>query len=333
MPASRAGHSGTIDSIPSMSRGLQPSYHTYGGSARDYLQLNLVVLAWGFTAILGKLIVISALEVTVWRTALAVGGLAIIALVRGIPLGVPPRTALVFLGTGALVGWHWVLFFLSARLSTASVCLAALPTGMLWCSLIEPLMNGTRRWSRAELLSGVAMVGAVWIIYRFEFTHWLGFTVGLASAFFAALFGVMNKHLTVRHPPVILCGYQMIGACVSCASLLPFSGIHKSSLPSTQDFLWLLVLSQVCTVGAYIGYLDVLRRVSVFTVNVVYNLEPVYGIILAALIFGEKERMSSGFYLGASIIVGAVIALPVLNHFVENGRAVREEPPPTSGLP
>lgn len=94
-----------------MSRKLQPGHHAYGGSARDYLQLNLVVVAWGFTAILGKLIVIPALEVTVWRTALAAVGLAIIALARGIPLFVPPRAALVFLGTGALVGWHWALFF------------------------------------------------------------------------------------------------------------------------------------------------------------------------------------------------------------------------------
>ncbi len=316
-----------------MNRIQTPTRRAHGGSARDYLQLNLVVLAWGFTAVLGKLIVIPAVEVTVWRTALAAAGLAIFARVRGIPLRVPPRAAMVFLGTGALVGWHWVLFFQSARLSTASVALAALPTGMLWCSLIEPLMNRTRRWSKAELLTGVLMVGAVWIIFRFEFTHWLGFTVGLASAFLAALFGVINKHLTAHHSPVILCGYQMVGACVACALLLPFAGSGRLSLPSGQDLLWLLVLSQVCTVGAYIGYLDVLRRVSVFTVNVVYNLEPVYGILLAALVFGEKERMSGGFYLGASIIVASVIALPVLNHLGNGGRRIREEPPPTSGLP
>lgn len=316
-----------------MSRELTPRFQVYGGSARDYLQLNLVVLAWGFTAILGKLITIPATEVTVWRTALAAVGLALVAVARGIPRRLPPRAALACLATGALVGWHWILFFLSARLSTASVSLAALPTGMLWCSLMEPLVNGTRRWSRSELLTGVFMVGAVWIIYRFEFTHWLGFTVGLASAFLAALFGVMNKHLTTRHPPVVLCGYQMVGACAACAILLPFIGSGQPSLPSARDLLWLLVLSQACTVAAYIGYLDVLRRVSVFTVNVVYNLEPVYGIVLAALIFGEKERMSGGFYVGATIIVGAVIALPAVNHFAKSHRPVREDPPPTSGLP
>jgi drug/metabolite transporter (DMT)-like permease len=92
--------------------------------------------------------------------------------------------------------------------------------------------------------------------------------------------------------------------------LFPFFTSGKPVLPSTSNFLWLLVLSQVCTVGAYVGYLDVLRRMSIFTVNVVYNLEPVYGIVLAALVFGEKERMSGGFYLGAGIIIAIVMVMP-----------------------
>jgi drug/metabolite transporter (DMT)-like permease len=272
-----------------------------------------VVLAWGFTAILGKLISIPAPEVTVWRTALAALGLAIIAKLRGMNLCLPRRVTLALLGTGVLIGWHWVLFFLSARLSTASVCLAAMPTIMVWCSVLEPLVNRTHRWSKAELLTGVVMIGAVWIIYNFEFRNWLGFTVGLVSAFIAAIFGVFNKLLTTRHSSILICFYQMVGACAACLVLLPFFGKENLALPSALDFLWLLVLSQLCTVGAYIGYLDVLRRMSVFTVNVVYNLEPVYGIALAALIFGERERMSGGFYLGAGIIIAAVLALPWIN--------------------
>ena len=295
-----------------MPRQLVPHITPYSTGLRDMLQLHLVVLAWGFTAILGKLITLPPVEVTVWRTAMAAAGLALIAIVTGIPLRVPRRAALQFLGTGLIVGWHWMLFFLSARLSTASVCLAAMPTIMVWCSLIEPLMNGTRRWSKAELLTGMVMVGAVWLIYEFEFRHWLGFTVGLASAFFAAIFAVINKFHTAHHPPVILCGYQMVGACVACALLLPFFTADRPALPSASNFLWLLVLSQVCTVGAYIGYLDVLRRMSVFTVNVVYNMEPVYGIVLAALVFGDRERMSGGFYLGTGIIVAIVTVMPLV---------------------
>lgn len=289
-----------------MSRQLTPHFTSYGSSLRDMVQLHLVVLGWGFTAILGKLITLPPVEVTIWRTALAAVGLALIALISGLSFRLSRRALFQLLGTGVIIGWHWMLFFLSARLSTASVCLAAMPTIMVWCSLMEPLMNGTRRWSRMELLTGIIMVGAVWLIYKFEFRHWLGFTVGLASAFLGALFAIINKSLTEKHPPVIICGYQMVGACGACLALLPFFSEGAFPWPSGSNILWLLVLSQVCTVGAYVGYLDVLRRMSVFTVNVVYNMEPVYGIILAALFFGEKEKMSGGFYLGAGIIIAVV---------------------------
>jgi drug/metabolite transporter (DMT)-like permease len=287
-----------------------PHTKSHGSSLRDMLQLHLVILAWGFTAILGKLISLPPVEVTVWRTALAACGLALIVMFTGLRFRVLPRSMLYLLGTGVLIGWHWMLFFLSARLSTASVSVAAMPTVMIWCSLIEPLMNGTRRWRGTELLTGVVMVGAVWIIYQFEFKHWLGFTVGLASAFLASLFAVINKSLAGQHPPVIVCGYQMVGACLASLALMPFLSSSAPSLPSASNFLWLMVLSQVCTVGAYVGYLDVLRRMSVFTVNVVYNMEPVYGIVLAALVFGEKDRMSGGFYLGAGFIIAIVMVMP-----------------------
>src|SRR5262249_1634307 len=157
------------------------------------------------------------------------------------------------------------------------------------------------------------MVAAVWIIYHAEFNHWLGFTVGLASAFLAAMFAVANKSLTAKYSPVVICCYQMVGACLACIAVLPTLGTHHLTMPTSLDVLWLLILSQVCTVGAYVGYLDVLRRLSVFTINVVYNLEPVYGIVLAAAIFGERERMSGGFYLGAGIIVATVLSMPWMN--------------------
>ena len=283
-----------------------------GPSFRDYLQLHLVVLAWGFTAILGKLISLPPPDVVVWRTGLSAAALAIVALASARSLRVPLREALVLLGTGAVVGFHWILFFLAARMSSASVSLVALPTVMIWCSLIEPLVDGSRRWRRSELIAGVVVVGAVWLIYHAELAHWAGFTVGLASALLAAIFGVWNKQLTGKHPPQVICWWQMIGACGAALAVHPFFGTSAGLVPHGSDVGWLLVLSLVCTVAAYIGYMDVLRRMSVFTVNVIYNLEPVYGILLAALFFGDKERMSTGFYVGALIIIASVLVLPRL---------------------
>ena len=282
-------------------------------SFRDYIQLHLVVLAWGFTAILGKLITLSALDVVVWRTGIAAVGLAAVAVMRGQSLKVSPHVWLVFVGTGAVVGLHWIMFFLSARLSTASVCLVAMPTVMVWGSLIEPLLDGSRRWRSVELIAGTIIVAALCIIYHAELQHRLGFAVGIVAALLAAIFGIWNKQFASKHPPDVICCWQMVGACLGALVLRPFVGSSTSLLPSAQDFIWLMLLALVCTVAAYIGYMDVLRRLSVFTVNVVYNMEPIYGILLAALFFGDKERMSPGFYLGGVIIMASVLALPWIN--------------------
>jgi len=278
---------------------------------RDYVQIHLVVLAWGFTAILGRWIDLPPVGLVIWRAALAALGFAGVALLTGVSLRGDKRRVLGLMGTGFLLGWHWVLFFLSARLATVSVSLAALPTAMLWCSLIEPLVDGTRRWRWGELLVGAVMVGAVWLIYQVEFDHWLGLTVGLAAALLAAFYVVLTKQVVVRCPGVTIGFYQMTGALLGVVMGLPLMGEDAVlEWPGGEDWLWLLVLAWVCTVGAYLGYINVLKRVSVFTVNVIYNLEPVYGIVLALWFFGEAEKMSLGFYLGSAVIVGVVLALP-----------------------
>jgi len=286
---------------------------------RDYLQLHLVVLAWGLTAILGKLILLPPVDVVLWRTLLAALGFTLITRLLGHRLTISPRIAAAMLGVGIILGLHWILFFWSARLATASVCLAAMPTAMLWCSLIEPLIDGTRRWRLSELVVGLIMVGAVWLIYEFEFRHWLGFSVAIASAVLAAFFATFSKQQVAGAAHWSVIGaYQMTGAFMAALVSRPF--LEKGLMPALPDAfsaLWVVVLALVCTVAAYAGFMDVLRRVSVFTVNVVYNMEPVYGILLAALVFGQAEFMSGGFYLGAGIIIAVVLTLPWIRRWVE----------------
>ncbi|WP_395747938.1 DMT family transporter [Prosthecobacter sp.] len=286
---------------------------------RNYLQLHLVVLAWGLTAILGKLIQLPPVDLVLWRTAVAALCFCLLACAMGHPLCLSWRRTLAMLAVGALLGLHWVLFFWSARLATASVCLAAMPTGMLWASLIEPLIDGSRRWRPAELLVGVVMVGAVWLIYQVEFRYWLGFSVAIGAAVLAAFFATLSKQLVARdiHWSVMGC-YQMAGACL--AALLARPVLEVGVLPVVPDgvsAVWLGVLALVCTVAAYAGFMDALRRVSVFTVNVVYNMEPVYGILLAAFVFGRAEVMSAGFYFGAGIIIAVVLAVPWVRRWAE----------------
>lgn len=286
---------------------------------RNYIQLHLVVLAWGLTAILGKLILLPPVDVVLWRTALSVICFGALASFMGCSIFVPRRRILAMISVGIILGLHWILFFWSARLATASVCLAVMPTAMLWSSLIEPVIDGSRRWRLAELLVGAVMVGAVWLIYQVEFRYWLGFTVAIAAAVLAAFFATMSKQQVARDTHWSVIGfYQMGGACIAAWISRPFlENGFMPELPDAASALWLGVLALVCTVAAYAGFMDVLRRVSVFTVNVVYNMEPVYGIILAAWVFGKAEFMSAGFYFGASIIIAVVLALPWIRRWVE----------------
>ncbi len=252
-------------------------------------------------------------DMVVWRTGLAALGFAVIGSLMRVSRRVTRIEAAKMLGVGALLGLHWVLFFLSARLATASVSLAAMPTLMIWCSLIEPVVNKTYRWSRVELLVGIVIVAAVWLIYTVELRYWFGFSVGLLSAMLAAGYTVGNKQLVQRFHYLTLCFYQMVGACLGAWCVLPFVAGHAVPvMPSAPDLGWLLLLAFGCTVVAYAGYVIVIREVSVFTANLVYNLEPLYGILLAALIFGAREQMTPGFYVGAAIIVGSVLLVPWL---------------------
>ncbi len=275
------------------------------------LTLHLVILAWAFTAILGKLITLPALDMVVWRTGLSALGFVVLAGAMRNSLRVSGADAAKLLGIGALLGLHWVTFFLSGRLATASVSLAALPTLMIWCSLLEPLVNGTVRWNKVELIVGMIIVGAVWMIFTVEARYWVGFSTGLVSAMLAAFYAVANKQLVSRFPFAVLCFYQMLGACVAAWILLPLlSGHTLPELPGLRDFGWLVVFAFGCTVLPYAGFIVVMRHLPIFTINVVYNLEPLYGIVLAALVFGASEKMTPGFYAGAAIIIASVLIVP-----------------------
>lgn len=277
------------------------------------LVLHLVILAWAFTAILGKLISLPSLDMVVWRTGLATVGFVAIALAMRAPLRLAKRDAGILFGLGAILGLHWVLFFLSARLATASVSLAAMPTMLIWCTLMEPFVNGTRRWSRVEVILGMVIIAAVWMIYAVELNHWFGFTIGIVSALIASVYAIFNKQVVARYHFATLCAWQLGGACVAAWVLLPFvSGTILPAIPGARDLGWIVLFAIGCTVLPYAAFVYVMKRMSVFTVNVVYNLEPLYGMALATLIFGVKEQMTPGFYAGAAIIIASVLAVPWL---------------------
>jgi len=288
-------------------------------SIKDYLKLHFIVLIWGFTAILGLLISISSLELVFYRTGIATLILGLVFWKKGDSLRVPNEELIKIIGTGFIISLHWILFFGAARVSTASVCLAGMATTSLWTAFLEPLIKGTRvKWF--EILLGLMVISGLYVIFSFELGYWLGLAMAIASAFLGALFSVINSRLTKNHGPYILTFYEMLGACAFAALTMPiysyfFAEEGLQLIPTAMDWVWLLLLSGVCTVYAFSVSVELMRRITAFAVNLTINLEPVYGIILAVLIFGEKEQMTGGFYLGTLIILISVLMYPLYNYY------------------
>ncbi len=291
------------------------SHNTY--TSKDMMRLHLLVVIWGFTAILGKLISIPSVEVVFYRTLFAAIGLYFILLYRKIDWYVPRKYLIRILGIGVLMAAHWIFFFAAARVSTVSICLAGMATTSLWTSFIEPILL-KRRIYKHEVFLGLIIIFGLYVIFRFEFNHALGLTFGIISALLAATFSVLNSKISKQFNHKVITFYEMIGASISITLFFPIYSnlIMKEPLQltlSTNDFLWLILLAGVCTVYAYSEWVELMKRMSAFTSNLVVNLEPVYGIVLAVIIFGDSEKMAPGFYLGTAIILFSVTIYPFLN--------------------
>lgn len=287
---------------------------------RDYVQLHFVVLIWGFTAILGVLITIPAVEIVFFRTLFAVLALGVLLYLRKREFWLGPGETVKILGTGLLIAAHWILFFAAARLSTVSVTLAGMATCSIWTSLIEPLVTKRKiRWFEV-VLGGMVMVG-LYIIFRFEFNHVLGLLMAVISAFLSALFTVINGKFTMRHNPYMITFYEMAGACLGTALFFPVYKYYFAAdgllqlNPTNMDWLYLSILALVCTVYAYSVSVELMQKMSAYLINLTVNLEPVYGILLAVLIFNEDEKMTGGFYIGTLVILLSVLIYPLINKY------------------
>lgn len=291
---------------------------------KDFTLLHFIVLIWGFTAILGLLIHIPSVEMVFYRTGFAAIGLFFI--VRFSKTGFAISTGKDWLNViwvGFLIAAHWILFFLSAKVSNASVCLAGMATCSLWTSFLEPLYFKKRIRPFEVVLSVLALAGMI-VIFNVESRYILGLSLAVISAFLSALFTVVNANLTKKYNHFTITFYEMLFACLVILLFFPFYSefVVKKPLemiPDTHiEWLYILILALVCTVYAYSYSIKLMRRLSAFAINLTVNLEPVYGIILALIIFGESEKMSTGFYLGTLLIMLAVLLYPIMNRINKN---------------
>lgn len=275
---------------------------------KSYLHLHLIVFIWGFTAILGALITLDALPLVWFRMLFAVGFIAVYIYYKKLPLKVPPKILLQFAISGLIIALHWFTFFHAIKISNVSITLACLSTGALFASLIEPVLFG-KRIVPYEVFFGLLVVAGLYIIFNVEGNYFWGMVTALTSAFLSALFAVINSRLVKSYDATIISFYELSGGVLFFTVFLLFGNSFSAEFfrLSIEDLLCLLVLSSICTAYAFIASTSVMKFLTPYTVMLTINLEPIYGIILAVLIFKDKEKMSFEFYIGALIILTTVL--------------------------
>jgi drug/metabolite transporter (DMT)-like permease len=282
---------------------------------RAWLELHFAVLCFGFTAILGTWISISALTLVWWRVAIT--SLSLILIMRGLGTlrKLPARRLWQYAGIGVIVSIHWVAFYGAVKWSNASITLVCMATTSLFTAFLEPLIFG-RKVQRVEVLLGLLMIpGMMLVVRHIEAGQWAGVLAGLTAALLAALFSTLNKKMISKASELEVTLLELsaaFGFISIVLGVLWLSGNGVQIMPAPTDWVPLIVLSLLCTTLAYVLALRALRHLSAFASNLTFNLEPVYGIILAILLLGEHRELHAGFYVGVALILGALLLYPWL---------------------
>lgn len=271
------------------------------------LRLHAIVFIFGFTGILGKLIQLPAELIVLYRTSIAT---VVLAAYSGFYGGFPVvalQQRIQWLLTGIIVGIHWYFFFLSIQLSNVSVALVCLSSTALFTTLSEAVIL-KKKIRPYEVVLAILVIAGMCLVLRFEFRFILGISAGILCALLAALFTVINSRFVEESPPLQISVHELFGAAITTAVLIAMTGPEKFGLlPSASDMVYLLLLAIVATCIAFVVSISVMKKLSPFTVSLTINLEPLYGILIAVLIFGKEEVMSAGFYVGFAIILSTVL--------------------------
>lgn len=276
---------------------------------KHYLHLHFLVIIAGFTAILGELITIGALELVWYRMAIA--GILMFIYIKIIKLNIKisKKTLLQFSAAGVIIALHWITFFEAINQANVSIALAMFSSGAFFASFIEPIFF-KRRILGYEIIFGIVVILGVVLITSSEMDYINGIILGLFSALFSTLFAVINGRFIEQHSATVISFYEFVSGVAFLTVFILLSGKSFNAeffTLSNSDWMYLFILASVCTAYAFIGSVDVMRFISPFTVILSYNLEPLYGIAIALMLFPETEKMSPQFYLGAIMVLVTVL--------------------------
>lgn len=276
---------------------------------KSYLHLHVIVFIWGFTAVLGKLISLEALDLVWYRMLFASVIMTFVVIFNKEKISVPFNVLIGFIVSGIIIALHWLTFYQAIKVSNVSITLACLSTGAFFASILEPIFY-KRKIIWYEVLFGLIVIFGLGIIFKVETQYTTGIYLAVTSAFLSALFSVINGKYAKEYSPNVISVYELSSGVLFLSIYLFFADSFTPAFfaLSSNDLLWLFLLSSICTAYAFSASVKVMKFLSPFTVMLTINLEPIYGIILVLLIFPENEKMSPMFYIGAFIILATVIA-------------------------
>ena len=293
---------------------------------KNQLHLHFIVFIWGFTAILGALISIEAIPLVWFRVFMASLTLFVFLKIRGVPFKETGSDLLKLLAGGILVALHWVTFFYAIKISTISTTLITLSSSAFFVVMIKLLFE-KKKFELYELLLAILTIFGFVIIFRSEKLYTEGILVALVSAVLVALFSVYNSKLIKSYSGTKIAFYELFFAGLFLSVILLITNDFSLTFFQLKgtDWLYLIILATICTAYPFVVATNLLKKMSPFTIVLTNNLEPIYGIILALILFGEKERMSLPFYIGGVIIFSSVLINGIVKSRKFSGRLKSKE--------
>ena len=277
---------------------------------KSLIQLHLFVFLAGLTAPIGNLIQLNGLVLVFYRMLLTVIALIPIYLLQGSLINVSFKEKMKLMFIGVLIAIHWVCFYGSIKLANVSIALVCISSVGIFTAILEPLINKSKFiWN--DIFIGLLSLLGIFFIFQFDIHFRNGIIVGLISALFASIFTIINKRLTSTYSTQTIQTFEMSGGLFFLTLVILVLNAYQHStfiIPTQSDWVWLVILALVCTVLANYLMLNALKKISAFTMNVTLNLEPVYGIIIAVILFDEHKQMGKGFYIGI-VLIGISVLL------------------------
>lgn len=291
------------------------------------IQLHIAVLLWGFTGVLGRLISLDAPVLVWYRMLLSAFFVLVILLFSRKWIAVSVKGVKKLASIGGLMAAHWIAFYAAIKFSNASIALVCLSTASVFTSILDPLINKTK-YKLNELALGFLALAGMYLIYHFQHLYGLGIVLGITAALLSSIFTILNKRIANDYPTRTMVFYEMATGFLVITLLAPlvyfyfphtvlfpqqdsivkvFKALPGSLVFYRNDWIWLVVLALCCTVWAQVLALDALKKLSSFTITLSVNMEPVYGIILAIMIYREDLELGIGFFAGMALICLSVV--------------------------